>query len=346
MQRPVTIVTGFLGSGKSTLLNRMLRAPQMAGAAVIINEFGTVPIDQVLVRSSIENLAVLDSGCICCTLRGDLVDTILDLEAGVARGDLPPFERVVIETTGLADAAPILATLTTDTALVGRYALWSVIATLDATHAAGQLPRHEEARRQVALASRLVLTKTDIAAPGTAAEAVAAARAINPGAPIDTVIGGAYAGDALFAAGARPDAARLREWLAADAHAGHDHGPDVHDHDHQDDHHGHEAGLHGSTIRSHVLTLDEPIDPERLRRFLVAVSSLRGRDLLRMKGVVNLAGCANPVVVQGVGQALYEPMLLDGWPDADRRTRIVFITEGVPAGAFDFAIGYLEGPAD
>jgi len=153
MLRPVTIVTGFLGSGKSTLLNHMLAAPQLRGAAVIINEFGAVPIDQVLVRSAIENTTVLDNGCICCTIRGDLVDTLLDLEAGVARGELPPFDRVVIETTGLADAAPILHTLTTEAAICERYAIWSVITTLDATHAVAQLARYEEARRQVALAS-------------------------------------------------------------------------------------------------------------------------------------------------------------------------------------------------
>lgn len=337
MGLPVTIVTGFLGSGKSTLLNQMLRAPQMKGAAVIINEFGAVPIDQVLVKSAIENTTVLDNGCICCTIRGDLIDTVMDLEAGVERGELPAFDRVVIETTGLADAAPILNTLTSDPAISGRYEVWSVITTLDVTHAVGQLAAHEEARRQVALATLLVLTKTDIADEAETAATMAAARILNPGAPMEIVVNGAIIGDMLFAAGAKPNSETLRNWLAADAH---DH---QHDDHHRHEHHHGDPNRHGSDILSHVVTADVPVLAERLRRLLVSVSSLRGAQLLRVKGVANVQGIDQPVVVQGVQHALYAPVRLEAWPDADRRTRLVFITQGLGRGALAVGEAFLKG---
>ncbi len=335
MTHPVTILTGFLGSGKSTLLNRLLRAPEMGDAAVIINEFGEIPIDHLLVESSIENATVLQNGCICCTLRGDLVDTLLDLEAKRATGAIPAFNRVVIETTGLADAAPILHTLLYNTDIAGRYSVGSVIATADAVNLLAQLPRFAETHRQLAFANVVALTKTDLVDGAQAERTRAAIRAINPAANILSVVNGNTDVAALLAGSGTPDEASLRDWLAADAYRP----ADPHDHDH--DHHGHGVSHHADDIHSCCATWETPLDLDRFKRWLSAIASLRGANLLRVKGVVNIAGIAEPVVVQGVQHVLYPPVRLRAWPDADRRTRIVFITQGLPENAIRSSLGYL-----
>jgi G3E family GTPase len=344
MPQPVTVITGFLGSGKSTLLNRILAAPEMADTAVIINEFGEVSIDHLLVETSLEDALVLQNGCICCTIRGDLVDTLMGLEARVARGELPPFRRVVIETTGLADAAPILQTLLFDPLLAGRYEVATVVTTVDAVHIADQLSTFPEASRQIAFANVVTLTKTDLADTGRVAMAAEDVRRLNPAARIATVLHGDIDFE-LFAPAAPPDEARLRSWLAADAYEPaareqHDHSHDGHDHDHP-----HGASRHAAEIRSFCATFEEPLDLGRFKRWLLSIVSLKGRQLLRVKGVVNIDGIARPVVIQGVQHTLYPPLLLRAWPDGDRRSRIVFITHGLTAGALESTLPYLAASA-
>jgi G3E family GTPase len=335
MTLPVTILTGFLGSGKSTLLNRLLRAPEMSDAAVIINEFGEIPIDHLLVESAIENATVLQNGCICCTIRGDLVDTLLDLEAKRAKGDIPPFRRVAIETTGLADAAPILHTLLYNEEIAGRYAVGSVVTTVDAANLLTQLPRFPETRRQIAFASVVALTKTDLVDGAKAENVRAAIHAINPAPRILTVVNGNANYTELLSGAGTPDEAGLRDWLAADAYA-----PVAH-HDHEHDH-AHAHSHHADDIHSCCATWEAPLDLARFRRWLLAITSLRGANLLRVKGVVNIAGIEGPVVIQGVQHVLYPPVQLPAWPDADRRSRIVFITQGLAPDAILSSLGYLD----
>jgi G3E family GTPase len=294
---PITLVTGFLGSGKTTLLNNLLRDPAMTDTAVIINEFGDVAIDHLLVESAIENAVVLQSGCICCSVRGDLVDTLSDLKGKEARGEVPPFSRILIETTGLADPTSIVQLFATEPTLAGLFRLRAVVTTVDAVNGAAQLDGFEEAGRQVALADIMLVTKTDIG------EAVATAalrdrlHRLNPGAEIVEVLHGQLSPADLFERAPETpsgDGGNVQRWLKAEAFEhGHDH-HHHHDHDH-DHHHGHSH--HDAAIKAFAVTLDAPIAREALRRWLTSVLSLRGKDLLRMKGIVNVSGQDGPMVV-------------------------------------------------
>ncbi|GAB4071191.1 GTP-binding protein [Ancylobacter sonchi] len=318
---PVILITGFLGSGKTTLLNHLLRDPGMADSAVIINEFGDVAIDHLLVESAIENTVVLQSGCICCTVRGDLVDTLDDLCAKVARGELPPFSRIAIETTGLADPAALVRAFLTERTLVTRFALRAVVTTVDAVNGAGQLDAFAEARHQAALADILVLTKSDLAAPAAVTDLTNRLKAINPGAALLPVVQGAIAPDDLFAR--VPDTPSraggdVLAWLNSGAFASEEGSP---------------RSAHDDGIRAFAVTLDRPVTREALRGWLRSVLSLRGADLLRMKGIVALRGEAAPMVVHAVQAVLHPPVQLSAWPSDDHTTRIVFITRNVEAEA-------------
>jgi G3E family GTPase len=323
---PTTIITGFLGSGKTTLLNGLLAHPGMADTAVIINEFGEIGLDHLLVESAFEDAVLLKSGCICCTVRGDLVDTMSALVERRDRGEIPPFARVAIETTGLADPAPILHTIMGEKRLQPLYRLDRVVVTVDAVNALSQLETHYEAAKQVALADRLVLTKTDLVTDAERERVLARLAALNPLAPVAVVLHGRIDPATLFAADA-PGPEHREERLAAAAALGHGH-----DHDH----HGagdadHLARHHGITTVS--VTREEPVEWPRLRAWLTALASLKGPDLLRVKGLVNVAGRAGPVVINGVQHVFHPPVELKAWPDPDRRTRIVFITRNMKAEA-------------
>ncbi len=327
---PVTILTGFLGSGKTTLLNRLLKRRDMAGAAVIVNEFGEVGLDHLLIEASEEQFTLLDNGCVCCTVRGDLVETLKELGRRSDAGETPPLSRIVIETTGLADPAPILHTLIAEPALAARYRVGGIVTTVDAVNGLATLDRHAEAAKQVAVADHLLITKTDLAgnemvgALGQRLDALApaASRGIadNGGADFDAL-------DALAESGAEKEA-RLAAWLdkAADLsardheHAGHDCGPDC------DHHHAHAHG-----IRSYSFVIDAPVEWTSFERWLDYVAMLKGEDLLRMKGLVCRAeDPARPMVLHGVQHVFHPPVRLDAWPSADRRTRLVFIVRGIP----------------
>lgn len=341
---PISVLTGFLGSGKTTLLSRLIRDPGMARTAVIINEFGEVGLDHLLVAKADENTVLMDSGCICCTIRSDLADTLRDLYMKRLRGEVPEFDRVVIETTGLADPAPILHTLMTDPLVASRFRLDGVVATIDAVHGAGQLDNHVESLKQAAVADRLVLTKTDIAEPGTVAGLRARLKALNPAAPhID-----AQTDDALpvllFDAGLYNPATKsldVQRWLKAEAyedrghdhghdhdhaHCNHDHGHCTHDHDHD---HDHDPNRHGDAIRSFCLTRDEALSWDDLIGFFETLTQLQGENLLRVKGLLNVKEADRPIVIHGVQHLFHPPVQLDAWPSSDRRTRIVFIVKDI-----------------
>lgn len=312
---PVSLITGFLGSGKTTLLNRLLRHPGMADSAVVVNEFGEVGLDHLLVEALDGEVAVLASGCVCCTMRSDLEETLRGLLVRRDRGEVPPFRRVLVESTGLADPAPI-AQLLLNNPLVSHFLrLDAIVATVDAVHGARQLDEHPEAVKQAAMADRLLLTKTDIADPATADSLRQRLAQLNPGAPIYAPVHGEIAPDLLFGAGLfdperSPD---VQRWLREDAYAP----PHVHVH-------GHDAA-----IAAFCLTFDGPLDWLAVQDWLAGLRRERGEALLRVKGVLNLQGEAAPVAIHGVHHVFHPPVLLAGWPDADRRSRIVFITRGV-----------------
>jgi len=330
---PVSIITGFLGSGKTTLLNRLLQDPGMAGAAVIINEFGEIGLDHLLVATPSENTVLLSSGCICCTVRGDLVDTLRDLFSRRADGTLPAFDRVVIETTGLADPVPIIQTVVTDEKVAPRFVLDSVVTLVDGVNGALQLDQQPESVKQAAVADRLLITKADLAPPATIEALRARLAHINPGAQIFTVVHGQIAPESLFGAAlSHTDASggEVARWLGEDAVAEEEspHG------------HAHDVNRHDDHIRAFCLYLDEPVSAAGLTAWLIALASLRGANLLRVKGLLNVEG--QPVAVHAVQTLIHEPLTLASWPDADRRSRLVFITRDMTRESIESTLDVLR----
>ena len=324
---PVSIITGFLGSGKTTLLNHVLADPGMAGAAVIINEFGEIGLDHLLIATPNENTVLLSSGCICCTVRGDLVDTLRELDARRRDGGVPPFDRLLIETTGLADPVPIIQTIIADEKIAPRFEMDSVITLVDTVNGVSQLDHQREAVKQAAVADRLLLTKTDIADATQAAALRERLAQMNPGAPIQNVRQGQIDPSTLFGvalnAHARGD--DLARWLRDDAVANASYKL-AHQHD---DH-----------IRAHCLYLDEPITRMGMTAWLTALASLRGANLLRVKALLNVEG--EPVVVHAVQTLIHEPIALAQWPDADRRSRLVFITRDMARAEIEATLDMLR----
>ena len=316
---PVLVVTGFLGSGKTTLLNRLLRHPALGDAAVLVNEFGEVGIDHQLVETVDESTVLLSSGCLCCTIRDDLKQAVLEIHDKRARGVVPPFGRVIVETTGLADPAPILATFMNDVSLRHHYRLATVVATVDAVNGRAHLDRQEESVKQAAVADRLVLTKTDIAEPAEAEALRGRLARLNPSAEILVAGHGAAEAEPLLRADVYDPAAKGREvlrWIEAEAArpaAGH----------------RHDANRHDARIHSFCLVHDEPVDWTAFGIWLTLLLHTHGGDVLRVKGLLNVAGADTPVVINGVQHVVHPPVHLDAWPDADRRSRVVFIVRGL-----------------
>lgn len=345
---PVTALTGFLGSGKTTLLNRLLRHPGMNDTAVLINEFGEVGIDHMLVREVKENAVLLNSGCLCCTVREDLVVSLrelLRLRVSVM-SDVPAFRRVLIETTGLADPAPIIHTLMTDLVVGRRYRLDGIVTTVDAVHGSGQLDEHMEAVKQAAVADRLVLTKTDLAEPETVATLRRRLHALNPAAPVLTAVLGEIAPEALLDAGLFNLQSKIPEvarWLNAEAFAP-DHrarGEDRHDHAK----HGHDVNRHDDRIAAFCLTRERPIPWNAFVDWIEMLIATQGANLLRVKGVLNLADEDRPVAVHGVQHVFHPPAVLPAWPDDDRRSRLVFITRDLSRQAVEDTFDAFVGKA-
>ncbi len=310
---PVTLLTGFLGAGKTTLLNRLLGDPALAETAVLVNEFGEIGLDHLLVERLDGDAVLLNAGCLCCTVRGDLVRTLRDLTARVDAGQA--VRRVVIETTGLADPAPILQTLMAEPLLLARFRLDGVVTLVDAVVGMGTLDAQMEAVKQAAVADRLVLSKTDLAAPEAVAALEARLRALNPGAPLlraDAPAAALLDCGLYDAAGKHPD---VRRWLDAEAFTGHHH-----------HHHHHDVSRHDARIHSFCLTFDEPLPWDGLATWLEVLTMTRGESVLRIKGILNLEGEARPVAIHGVQSLFHPPVMLERWPEGDdRRSRLVFI---------------------
>jgi len=337
---PISVLTGFLGSGKTTVLNRLVRDPAMSRALVIINEFGAVSLDHELVECSAEDLVVeMMGGCLCCTVRGDLLRTLRDAPLRFARDGQCGFDRLVIETTGLADPAPILHTLMTDHHLQTLYRLDGVITTVDAATGMATLDAQEESVKQAAVADRLLLTKTDLASDSDIRALEARLRALNPAAPILRVTKGEIAAARLFDAGIYNPATKtndVQRWLNAEAYEEPAHGHHAHDHDdgdahHHDHDHHHDVNRHDDRIRAICLTFDTPLEPTAFDRWVGILTTFKGPDVLRIKGIVNIAGEDQPIVIHGVQHVLHSPVTLDAWPSEDRRTRMVFIVRDMDA---------------
>ncbi|QPC91760.1 GTP-binding protein [Mesorhizobium sp. INR15] len=334
---PVTILTGFLGSGKTTVLNRLLRRPSLVGAAVIINEFGAIGLDHLLIEASEEQFTLLDNGCVCCTVRGDLVATLKALDLRGRSGEVPDITHVVIETTGLADPAPILHTLMAEPELAGRYFVAGVVTTVDAANGPATLERHAEAAKQVAVADRLLITKADLVPADSLADLERRLAALAPTARQSRAQNGEADFDILDNQHLGATADRIAGWLEmAGAGHGHECGPHCdHDHGHLGhDHHegGHQAGgHHHHGIQSYSFVIDEPIEWAAFARWLDYVAALKGEDLLRLKGLVHVTEePERPLVLHGVQHVFHPPVRLDAWPSADRRTRLVFIVRDIP----------------
>ena len=333
---PVSVLTGFLGAGKTTLLNRLLKDPALADTAVIINEFGEVAIDHLLVEQSSDGIIQLSDGCLCCTVRGELVDTLADLVDRLQTGRIARLARVVVETTGLADPAPVLQSIMAHPALVQAFRLDGVITLVDAVNGAGTLDAHVEAVKQVAVADRIVLTKADLVTdPGEVEALRAALRRINPGAELLGVDDGQAGAAALIDCGLYNPATKsadARRWLGEATHDHHhDHHGHDHDHDHAHHHHHHDHHRHDQRVRSHTLVHDRPVPYSTIEMFLDLLRSTHGDSLLRMKGIIELAeDPSRPLVIHGVQKILHPPARLPSWPDGQRGTRLVLITLDMP----------------
>jgi G3E family GTPase len=309
---PVVIVTGFLGSGKTTLISRVLRDPAFARTAVIVNEFGEIGLDHELIETSDESLISLSTGCLCCAVRSDLVQTLLDLDRRRRAGEIPEFDRVLIETSGLADPAPILQSLMTDTTIARTHAIDTVVTLVDAQLGADTLARHPEARRQAALADRIVLTKTDVAGDSEALRARLAA--LNPGADLLVAVSGRIAPESLFLpSDPTARATRMASLPAAPAAS-----PFI-------------RAQHTDGVETFVLEREAPISGLALILLLESLAEHCGERLLRVKGLVRIAEMPDrPAVIHGVQHIFATPEFLPRWPSKDQRTRIVFIAQGVP----------------
>jgi G3E family GTPase len=314
----VNILTGFLGSGKTSLLKRLLAQPQMSDVAVIINEFGEVGIDHLLVEEIDEEVVLLKSGCVCCTIRSDLKDALLNLMGRRARGEVPPFSRLIVETTGLADPAPIVATLLADPVLRHQVRLGNIVTVVDAVNGAANLETYPESLRQAAVADRLLMSKTDIADADSIARLDRTLATINPTAPAIHLDESVVPEVSLFTSDIHDLGSRTSEvshWLSSEI-----------DHAHHHHHHHHDVNRHDG-VRAFVLTADEPVDWARFGLWLSMLLNRHGSDILRLKGILSIDKVETPVVIQGVQHLIHKPMHLSAWPDDVVATKIVVIAK-------------------
>jgi G3E family GTPase len=329
---PFTVLTGFLGAGKTSLLNRLIHDPALAETAVIINEFGEIGLDHLLVKPVRDDVVLMQSGCLCCTLRGDLVEALEQLTRDLDNGRIA-FRRMMLETTGLADPAPVLQTAMAHPYLVQRFRLDGVITVVDAVNAAATLDQHMESVKQVAVADRIVLTKTDLLPAAEREQAVRAVRArltaLNPAAPVLDAAAGEATPQSLIGCGLFDPERKIpdvKRWLAEEAYAAQaQHG--------SHEHHHHDRNRHDDRIRAFTLTADVAIPAASFEMFIDLLRSLHGPKLLRLKGIVKIAEQPDrPLVIHGVQHILHPAVRLERWPDDDERTRIVLITRDLRAG--------------
>jgi G3E family GTPase len=349
---PVTLVTGFLGSGKTTLINSALRSAELAKTVVVVNEFGEVGLDHQLFASSSDSVVVLENGCLCCTVRSDLVGTLNGLYHARERGDIPAFDNVVIETSGLAEPGPVLQAFLSEPTLDGLYRVANVLTVVDAVNWAGTSEAHEEAVRQVALADQIRITKLDMVTgdrQNSSSRIRLELRRINPSAVIDEVDWSAAAIAKLLSSrgfDATNPQSDPRTWLNVQAYGNALHDHDAHDGDHHDhDHSGRSQSFHleGRGIENFVLTRESPLTREEAQFLLDGIAQNLGTGLLRVKGLVNVAEePGRPAVIQGAQHLLHTMTWLDRWPDGDHRSRIIFITQGIPRDSLRDIIDLLD----
>ncbi|MDT3684685.1 MAG: GTP-binding protein [Pseudorhodoplanes sp.] len=329
---PLTLLTGFLGAGKTTLLNKLLGDPGLKDTAVIINEFGEIPLDHLLVEKIEDNMMVLSSGCLCCNLRGDLVTALEKLLRDLDNGRVS-FKRVMVETTGLADPAPLLQTMMSHPYLVLRFRLDGVVTLVDAVNGLSTLSEHPEAVKQAAVADRLVVTKCDLAdnfdRSSARNELIGRLHALNPAAPVLDAAAGEATPERLLNCGLyNPDKKipDVNRWLADEAYAAAE-AQDHHSHDHA---HHHDVNRHDDRVRAFTLASEDAISAATFDLFLELLRSMHGPNLLRVKGIVKIQETPNtPVVIHGVQHVFHPSAQLPAWPDADRRTRMVFIVRDI-----------------
>jgi G3E family GTPase len=343
---PISVLTGFLGSGKTTTLNELIKHKALSRTLVLINEFGEIGLDHHLVAQSEDAVVVeMSSGCLCCTIRGDLAKTLREAPGRFARGGERWFDRVVIETTGLADPAPILHTLMTDHGVARRYRLDGVITTVDAVNGDATLDHQIESVKQAAMADRLLLTKSDLVDIDTLEQLRARLRRMNPAAPQIVAEKGAVDPALLFDAGLYDPTTKsldMQNWLKAEDYAvphdhdhdgnhghGHGHDQEVEEHGDAHHHHHHDVNRHAQNIKAFCLRIDEPVSADVFDSWLQALLLFRGADCLRIKGIVNVAEIDGPMVIHGVQYIFHPPIRMKEWPDEDRRSRIVFITRDI-----------------
>ncbi|MCX7383436.1 MAG: GTP-binding protein [Alphaproteobacteria bacterium] len=329
---PLTVLTGFLGAGKTTLLNALVRRPEMKGTAVLVNEFGEIGLDHILMEKVEDTTILLPSGCLCCAIQGDLSRALRDLLPRVHTGEI---HRVVVETTGLADPAPIVQQLMGDISVALRYRLDGIVTVVDAVHAMGQFDAHAEAVRQVAMADRIVLSKTDLA--GDLAPLRARIRQLNPAAPVLIAERGAIDPAAILDCGLFDTSGKIgdvRKWLDEAAFAAVPTG--IRD-----------PNRHDAHIHSFCLSYDKPLHWQGVGTCLEMLIGTRGESLLRVKGILNLVGQDRPVAIHGVQHMFHEPVLLEKWPDGDPRTsRIVFITRDLDRATIEAGLAAFEAAAE
>lgn len=341
---PVNLLTGFLGSGKTTLLRRLLADPELDRTAVLINEFGEVGLDHHLLERIDDSMVLLQSGCLCCTIRGELAQAIKDLHSKRERGLVPAFDRLVVESTGLADPFPILSTLKADPVLRHHFRPGNVVTTVDAVNGLDQIERQPESVRQAAAADRLVITKTDLADEARTARLLRRLGALNPGAAVLSAADAPSAGDLLGrdAMAAATGGASARAWFGATFRAEDPHTAPA---DHGHPHGALDRNEHLGRIRSFVVTRDEPIDWTAFGIWLSMLLNRHGDKVLRVKGILNVAGEDLPVAIHGVQHLVHTPVHMAAWPGDDRRSRIVFIVDGLDPATIERSLAAFDGLA-
>lgn len=353
---PVTLLTGFLGAGKTTLLNHLVKLPEMAGAAVLINELGTVGVDHHLVEQVDDTVMVLDSGCLCCAMRGDFARALRSLFMRGLSGEVAPVSRVLVETTGLADPAPVIHTLMEDPFIADRYRCDGVVTAVDATHASGQLATHQEAVRQVVMADRLLLTKCDLASEAELAALADTLAQLNPGTPRIRVRHGQVAPGAVFDAGLFDPAGKppdVAAWLAEEAvrsQAGRAAANRYRYAPGGGAASAAEPPRHDPSVDSFVLTFHGPLDWFDFGETLRTLQATCGDRLLRIKGLVNVAGDPLPRLIQAVQHVIYPPVSLPAWPASgpygDHKSRLVFIVRDLDRAVVEQAFTLFCGVRD
>ena len=319
-QIPVTVITGFLGSGKTTLLSSILKKKEMQKTAVIINEFGEIGLDHALIEHTDENIVELQSGCICCTIQGDLNKTLIDLFDKMMNGKVSSFNRVLIETTGLANPVPIIHTLMSSIELIRIYSLDGVITVVDSVNGEKTLDLHEESLKQLALAEKIILSKTDIIDKDEIKSLIYRIKEINPVSQIVYSKFGNIPLEEIFGLGAYDPYKKsedVKKWLAAEKYKDKKH------------HHHHDVNRHNENIRAFSMVSENPVNMIAFSFFRDMITAALGANLLRMKGIINIAGEERPAVIHGVQHIFHPVQWLETWPDNDRRTKLVFITQNI-----------------